>query len=207
MIVELVQILLLFVLPSLLIYKKIIPFKYRKQTLLIVSLTTIILMLYERRPLIENGIRIDNLISSIIPYIIFTILSVLVILAVAKILKRKPQAGFYKDKKYILTIAIGSILQELLFRGFLFPKLQYILGHYLLVIFVNAILFTWIHTVYKNTPITLFAIFIAGLAFAGIYAFYPNLFLIAIAHIILNQVAVRYNFYREEKIGYKRIAT
>ena len=199
MILEIIQIFLLFILPVLLVYYKIIPFKYRRQTLVTVSIITLILLIYERWSLKDLGIRLDNFIPSLIPYVIFTTLGIILLYIVAKVIKRKPIANFYSNKKYIIIIVLGSILQEFLYRGFLYPKLNAIFSSYVIIILVNAVLFTLMHTIYSNTPTTLITVFIAGLAFTGIYACYPNLILISISHIILTQITVRYNFYKEEK--------
>jgi len=203
MILEILQIFLLFILPVILVYVKIIPFKYRRQTLITVSLITLILIIYDRWSLKDLGIRFDNIIPGIVPYIIFTLLGILILYIVAKIIKRKPIKKFYSNKKYVVIIILGSILQEFLFRGFLFPELNAIFRIGILIILINAILFALMHTVYSNTRTTLIIIFLAGLGFAAIYRSYPNLILISISHIILNQTAVRYNFYREEKAKQK----
>jgi len=203
MILQILEIIILFILPVLLVYYKIIPFKHRRTTLLIATVAILAIIIYERWSLTKLGIRTDNLVSSIIPYAIFTFIGIVSIYSIAKILNRKPQSGFYKNKRYILIILAGSVLQELLFRGFLFPKLQEIFNNYLIIILFNAVLFMLMHIVYSNTPVTLVTIFIAGLAFAGMYTIYSNLILISIAHIILNHVVVLYNFYREENISKK----
>jgi len=202
MIIEIIQVFLLFILPVLLVYYKIIQFKYRKHTLVIVFVITSILILYEGWSFADLGIRLDNFVPSLIPYTIFTILGSIILIAIAKKIKKQPEPNFYSHKKFIyfILIGIGSILQEFLFRGFLFPKLNIIFSNYIAIVIVNAILFTLIHTVYSNTPTTLVTVFFAGLAFAAIYGSYPNLILISISHIILNQIALRYNFYREERI-------
>jgi len=159
---------------------------------------TLALIVYEGWTLSELGIRFDNVVPSIIPYTIFTILGVLALVAIAKIIKRTPQKNFYSNKKFIYSIIVISILQELLFRGFLFPKLNYIFSNYTIIILANVILFTFMHTIYSNTTATLATIFAGGIFFALVYGSYPNLILISLSHIILNHVAVRYGFYREE---------
>jgi len=198
MILEIIQITILFVIPVLLIYFKIIPFKYRKNTLITISIITVVLIIYERWSLNKLGIRLDNMSQCIIPYIIFTALCLVALISIAKLTKRKKRQKFYANKKLIISIMFGSILQEILFRGFLFPKLQSIFNNYIVIIVINAVLFTLIHIIYSNTKTTLITIAIGGIGFAWMYTFYPNLILIAISHIILNHVALLYNFYSEE---------
>jgi len=206
MILEILHIVILFILPVLLVYFKVIPFKYRKHTLVIVSILAILLILFEKWTLTKLGIRIDNITTTILPYTIFTILGVILLFTISKILKRKKQTDFFKKKHFIYGFLLVSILQELLFRGFLFPQLQEIFKDTYLVVLINAILFTLIHSIYSNTIITLAVIFVGGIFFAGMYSIYPNLILISISHAILNYIAVLYNFYYEEKTSIKIIS-
>jgi membrane protease YdiL (CAAX protease family) len=210
MILEILEIIALFILPVLLVYFKIIPFRHRMQTLYIVTAIIIAIVLIERWPLEKLGIRFDNIISSTIPYAIFTILGILAILAVSRILKKKPQMQFFKKRHFIYGFLLVSIAQEFLFRGFLFPKLGEIIGTNsgtiqfdIMLIITNAILFTLIHSIYSNDWTSLMMIFFGGICFASIYLVYPNLILITIAHAILNFLAVLYNFYHEEKTNIK----
>jgi membrane protease YdiL (CAAX protease family) len=199
MLLELIEIVLLFIIPVLLVYYRVIPFKHRKKILISISIATIIICILERLTLKQLGIRTDNILLYAIPYTIFTIVGILSLVVVTKIIKRRPQAKFYADKKFIITILLGSIVQEFLFRGFLSYKLSILFENQIILILINAILFTLIHIIYSNTKTTLMIIFVAGIFFAEIYLMYPNLILIAISHIILNHVALRYNFYREER--------
>lgn len=59
----------------------------------------------------------------------------------------------------------------------------------------NALIFTFAHVIYPNKKINLPLIFVAGMAFAVIYFYYPNLILIAISHIILNYAALLFGFF------------
>jgi membrane protease YdiL (CAAX protease family) len=206
MLIEIIQIVLIFILPVILMYFNIIPFKYRKHTLIVVSIITLIIVLLEKWSLQTLGLRLDNISPGIIPYTIFTIIGVIFLFTVSKILRRKKQTDFFKKKHFIYGFVLVSILQEFLFRGVLFVQLQRIVENPIIIILLNAILFTLIHSIYSNTSISLAIIFISGICFASIYFIYPNLILISISHAILNYVAVLYNFYYEEKTNIKIIS-
>ena len=205
MLIELLQIILLFIVPVLLIYYKIIPFKQRKNTLIIVSLIVIAIIILEKTTLKQLGINLSNPTQYLLPYLLFTVIVLVSLVTLSKILKRKPQPNFFSQSHFIYGFIIVSALQELLFRGFLFPKLQTIFSGDYTIILVNAILFTLIHSIYSNDTISIVIIFIGGIGFAAIYWIYPNLILITISHAILNFVAVLYNFYYEEKTTVKII--
>jgi membrane protease YdiL (CAAX protease family) len=203
MILEIIQILVLFVLPVLLVYYKTIPFKYRIHTLAIVTLSTFAVILIEGWTLIDLGIRIDTLGKYFLPYIIFTLTLAMFLIVLARLLKRRGQENFFRRKRFIYIAVISSISQELMFRGYLFAKLYEMTSNYYIIILINALLFAFIHVIYSNTPLTLFMIFIAGICFASMYWAYPNLILLIISHTILNYIAVHYGFFYE---GRKKIA-
>jgi len=207
MILEIIQIFLLFIVPILLIYYKVIPFKYRKHTLIAVSGITIAVILIEGWTLKQLGIRLDNIREYALPYAVITIIGIFFLLTMSKLLKRKPDRSITKRKHLLYGFVVVSALQELLFRGFLFPKLGSILIEPIVIILVNAIIFTFIHSIYSNDTISLVMIFISGICFAGMYWIYPNLILIIISHAILNYIAVLYNFYYEEKMNVKIIGS
>ena len=78
------------------------------------------------------------------------------------------------------------------------PKLELLMGIGFLAIAVNAIIFALLHIIYSNDYVSLLMIFAAGLGFAGMYLYYPNLILIALSHSVLNFIAVLFGFYSEE---------
>jgi membrane protease YdiL (CAAX protease family) len=86
-------------------------------------------------------------------------------------------------------------LQEIAYRGFLFPKLKELTNSWLVIIFVNTILFTILHAIYPMPGLMLPVAFISGLALAVMYRFYPNLILISLSHAILNFIAVLHGFF------------
>jgi len=151
----------------------------------------------------DLGIRADNIIESTMAYAIFTIAGILLILVISNVLKRKPQPDFFKNNHFIYVFILVSLAQEFMFRGFLFPKLETIFSQSIIIILINAILFTLMHSIYSDDWKSLAMIFLGGICFAGIYLVYPNLIMITISHAVLNFIAVLYNFYHEENTNIK----
>lgn len=199
MVLNIIEILFLFVLPVLLLYFKKINFKYRIYVLSFISIITFIIILLEKWDLKKIGVRLDNIKNSIFPYMIFTIMGVILLIFISKLLKNKPDKNFYKQKHFIFGFLILSILQEFLFRGFLIVKLSEIMNPSILIILVNALLFTFMHIIYFNKKSIIILLFLSGIVFAYLYLNYPNLIIISISHSILNYVAVMFGYFSEEK--------
>jgi membrane protease YdiL (CAAX protease family) len=161
----------------------------------IISLITIGIVIVEHWSLAKLGIRLDNIASSLLPYALFTIAGALGIFLIAKAIKRSITADWKKNSHFLGFFILISFAQELIFRGFLMPELEKIFSSAILIIGVNAFLFAFMHAIYPNRKLTLPFAFIAGLGFAAIYFYFPNLVLITIAHSILNFVAVLFSFF------------
>lgn len=181
-----------------LLYFKKINFKYRIHVLSLICLITIGIIVLEKWSLFALGIRIDNIKESLIPYIAFTTVGVLCLIMVAKLLKNKPEKAFYKQTHFIFGFVLVSILQEFLFRSFLIPKLSLITSSTIIIILINALLFTFMHIIYFNKKSILILLFVSGLIFAYLYLRFPNFILISISHSILNYFAVMFGFFSEE---------
>jgi membrane protease YdiL (CAAX protease family) len=87
------------------------------------------------------------------------------------------------------------LLQEIAYRGFLFPKLQELSQKWWVVIGANTVLFTFLHIIYPIPGIMLPVAFFSGLALSIMYRYYPNLILISLAHAVLNFIAVLHGFF------------
>lgn len=200
-IISIIQVLLVFVLPVYLLYKKIIPFKYRLHVLFSIFLVTILFIVLEGMSLYDLGIRFDNIDSHIFPYIAFTVLISVAIFYLSKyILKRTHFVHFWAEKKshFFMFIPL-SFLQEFIFRGYLIPKLFDIFTSSFMVVFINALLFMYIHVIYSNKKIDLLLVFIEGFLIAMIYVFYPNLIFATIAHATHNFIAIFFKFFIDER--------
>ncbi len=202
MLISILQVLLVFVLPVYLLYKKIIPFKYRLHVLFAIFLVVIVFIYLEGMTFYDLGIRFDNIDSHIFPYIAFTVLVSFAIYYLSKyVLKREYYIHYWHEKRFHIMIFIPlSFLQEFIFRGYLIPKLFDIFTSSIIVAFVNALLFMYIHVVYSNKNIDLILVFLEGFLLAMIYIFYPNLIFATIAHSMHNFIAIFFKFFIDERV-------
>jgi membrane protease YdiL (CAAX protease family) len=143
----------------------------------------------------EMGIRHDNLKKALPFYLVFTILGIVILLLIkdlAELPKITDKAFIIKTWVFFLPI---SFFQEFAFRSFLIPRLKSVFHNKYTIIFINAILFTFLHIIYPNMAVVLPLIFVSGLLFAWLYLKYPNLVLISISHSILNILAMLLGFF------------
>lgn len=189
------EILVLFLLPVLLVAFGAVSPKRTFAGLVIVSLAILALAILKGMGLDLLGIRADNLSSSLLPYILFTILGIATVALVAKILRRQRTKDWQYIPHFRFLFIPYSFLQQFAFHGFLFPQLVEVLPFSGWAILVNALLFSFIHIIYPSRAINLPFGFIAGLAFSIMYYYFPNLILISLAHCVLNFTAVLYGFF------------
>ena len=193
----LLQILIIFVLPIGLLCLNIIKKKYRLALLFLSSILVLGIVFIEKISAHSLGIRTDNLGSSILPYVIFTSLALATIFLLSFFLHKKPSANWKKNPHFLYLFIPISFLQEFLYRGFLFPKLSSVSTNFFWTILANTVLFALLHIIYKNRRINVPFAFVAGLSFALMYYFSPNLILISISHAILNFFAVLFGFFSD----------
>lgn len=192
---RLLKIAFVFVLPVTLFVAGVIPVRYRLHALILFSIVTIALVVQEKYALHELGIRTDNMRGAFVPYTLFTLLGVGLILIFAKILGRAPVANWQTDYHFTFLFLPISIIQEFLYRGYLMPTLKRLFSSTAIVILINALLFTLIHAIYPPLAIAIPLAFVAGLGFAVMYHRYPNLILISLSHSVLNFAAVLFGFF------------
>lgn len=194
------QIIYIFIIPISLVYFKVLSFKYRHFALVLISLGTALIMYIEKWTLVDVGLRFDNLGVSYLPYFIFTIVGLLFIITVLTF-EHKEASFSNENKHHLLYLFIPiSFLQEFLFRSFLVPKLMQVFNYAFVVIFVSALIFMYLHTIYSNNKLSLFITFIAGIGFTLMYLLFPNLILITISHAVLNFTVVLYGYFNKRRI-------
>jgi len=190
------QIFLLFVLPLLLLHFRIIKLKYIFPTIWTVFIIVIIIVVKKQIPLIDLGIRFDNILQAALPYALIIIFGGLLIYLLAKKLKKEPFKNWWRYYHFQFGFIILALFQEFTYRSFLMYELRLIDPSFIFVILVNALLFSLMHVIFIDSKIVVPATFIAGLVFASVYYFYPNLLLITICHAALNFIAAYYNFFK-----------
>lgn len=97
--------------------------------------------------------------------------------------------------KLIGVSMILSFVQEFLYRSYLFRLWNDISRHAWLIILVNVIVFTYMHTIFPNWEIVLPLTGIGGILFAVMYHNYPNFWLISLMHFVLNFAALYLGFF------------
>ncbi|MBS3071527.1 CPBP family intramembrane metalloprotease [Candidatus Pacearchaeota archaeon] len=194
MLKEVLIILILFILPFLLIYNKLIPKKYYLVALFTVLIFTLILVFVENVSPKDLGIRIDNFKQTYLPHLIFTFISLVVLLIFIKYNGSIPIKEWWLDRHFRYFFVIISFTQVFLFLGYFLPKLQVIFPSIWIAILVNGIMFASVHIFYKDFVAMFPLLILGGVGFAAIYAFYPNLILAGISHSILNFFIVLYGY-------------
>lgn len=197
---SIVQVILIFILPVLLIQLNIIPVNKRFLVLLLTTVIILAIVVQEKWSLTILGLENGNFYPSLMPYILFTFLGLISIIIAAKILNRAVVQNWWKQPHFLYLFIIVSLVQEFAYRGFLIPKLQLIFNSAGFVIIINTLLFTYLHIIFPNKKVNLPLIFMGGIGFSTMYLYYPNLLLISLSHMILNFFAVLYGFFSFRKV-------
>ena len=190
------QIFVIFILPVLLIYFKILPANWRMVLLAISSLFIYGIIRHEKWAYEDMGVRHDNFKKALPFYIIFTIVGLMAIFIIYH--KANLPKEIYSNMFYIKTFIFflpSSFFQEFAFRSFLIPRLKLLFNNEFIVVFINAILFAFMHIIYLGLGIVMPLVFIAGIFFAWLYIKYPNLILVSLAHSALNVTTVLLGFF------------
>jgi membrane protease YdiL (CAAX protease family) len=198
-IVNIIEIIILFLLPVLLIYARVIPFKYRYWVLGAVLLLMVLVLRVEKWTLHDLGLRTDNFWQSLVPYFLFTGLGVTVIVVAAKLLGKK---FFIKNlwhpfPYHLISVVPTCFIQELGYRAILLPKLGMIFASLAAVIIVGSLLFSLLHLPYSELNYLLPITFLGGVGFALMYIIYPNLILIFLSHLTLNFTMLLFSFFSQ----------
>lgn len=189
------QITALFALPVFFLLAGMIPLQARFLVLAGVAATAIAVIVKERWTFHQLGLRLDNLRSGLVPYLVFTLIGTGIIILVARLLRLPQIPAWWTLPHFQFWFLPISILQEFLFRGFLIPKLRIVFRSPTAVVLVNAALFAFMHSIFPQPLLLLPFAFITGIAFAWMYLRFPNLILISIVHAILNVVGVSRCFF------------
>jgi membrane protease YdiL (CAAX protease family) len=134
----------------------------------------------------EFGLRTDTIKKSLFPYAILLIVLCFGILA-ATLIFNGPLMNAYNILYPLFWLSIPlSILQEIIFRGYGMHKLKTIFKDPATVIILNSVFFALFHLLVPERLIIAPLSFFVGLAFATVYYYYPNLFLVSLVHVIVN---------------------
>ncbi len=189
-----IQILYLYIIPTLLLYFKIIPEDFRVIILFIVAILLFGIIKHAKWTYVDMGISRDFM-KDIIPHTIFTASGVLFLIWLASLVPHDPFLGWWKNLKFLLLFIPISIIQEIIFRGILMNMLIQVFRSPIFIIILNAGVFALMHVIYLNFKFVLPMTFIAGIGFAWMYYRYKNLILISVSHTVLNFVAMILGFF------------
>lgn len=189
------RIFMLFVIPVILISIGVVPDGGRFVVLAGVFLATLWIVVHEHWSYKTLGIRADNITHSVFPYTLFTIVMVVLLIGLAFILGKSPDAQWYLNPHLIFLFIPISLVQEFLYRSFLMQELTLLHLRSFYLIIINTLLFAFLHIIYASPLIIIPITFFAGLGFAWMFRRYPNFYLIGTSHAVLNFVAVLYNFF------------
>lgn len=189
-----IQILYLYVIPTLLLYFNVVPESFRIVILFGVAILLLGIIRHNRWSYSDMGIT-HNFMKDIVPYTVFTVGGVLFLVWLSQVVPHSPFLGWWKNLKFLLLFIPLSIVQEVVFRGVLMNMLSRAFSSPIFIIVLNASVFALIHVIYLNSTFVLPMTFIAGIGFAWMYFKYKNLILISISHTILNFVAMILGFF------------
>jgi membrane protease YdiL (CAAX protease family) len=89
----------------------------------------------------------------------------------------------------LFTTLSAAIIEELLFRGYLMPRLQILLKKTYLAVIISSLLFGLVHYSYGNFSAIINALII-GLIFAYHYQKYRNIKVLIICHFLIDFISI-----------------
>lgn len=196
------QIFIVFVIPIILINTGIIPIQYRVWTMGILVSILLFILIKEKWTWQMLGLNTNTFRKYALPYIIFTTIGVVGVVVFGERTGQEEIARWWTYNHFIYGFFLVSLLQEIAYRAYLIPALGKLISNPLKIIVVNALLFTFLHTIFPNPILGLPLAFIGGIGFSFMYLRFPNLPLVVLSHAVLNFVIVLYGFFVVPGITY-----
>lgn len=196
------HILLVFIIPIVLLNTGYIPIQYRVILLVVLVSTLFILLIKEKWTFVMLGFQKNTSRPEILAYIFFTLAGILIISQLGEKIGREEIAQWWHYPHFLYMFFVVSVFQEIAYRGYLMPALGKIFTAPDRIVLTNALLFTFLHTIFPPYIINLPLAFIGGIGFGLLYMKYPNLWLMIISHAILNFVAVLFGFFMIPGVTY-----
>lgn len=189
------QTLFFFVLPTVLLYFRIIPIEGRIPVLLIFSLLIYGVIKKEGWTAKDLGLSTKTIRPALPAYTLATLLALVGVILFANALGMPPTEHWWVRPHFLFLFLVVSFFQEFAFRSFLMPVLSRVFPDSLTIVLVNALLFAGMHAIYPFPEVGLPFAFAGGLFFALLYKRYPNLILVTLSHAVINFAAVWYGFF------------
>ena len=144
----------------------------------------------------DLGIRTDNLRVALLPWTLLTLIYGCSLLVLLNSYAGAPLLKLWHDLySSIFILFILATAQELFFRGYLMHVLRSAYTSSAKVILIDVLLFAAMHAVFPHPEIVVSEALVAGLGFATVYYYYPNVILASVAHIILTWVIIPFCFF------------
>ena len=175
---------IILILPVLLIYFDIVPFKYRSLVLYSTVLAVILGVVTEKMSLNEIGIRTDNLKQTFLPYFLFNIIALIIVIWHARNTGKIPLENWWKIPYFQFIFIPTSIVQEFIYRSFFQTQYQKILNP-VITILVIAVLYSFMHILWNSAEFLVMTL-IGGIVWGILWYKYPNLIWMSASHSILN---------------------
>lgn len=188
------QIALIYVIPIVLFYYRILPEGLRMIALGVMCLFIYGIMRREHLDHSHIGLAVP-IKKHFKPYLLWTLTAALFIIGYSLVFDFTPSATWWINPHFWFPFLLVSFFQEFAYRGFLPILLKRITRSPLIEIFLNAFLFTLLHVLFPHLFIALPLAFLGGLFFSTLYHFYPDLVLVSVSHAILNFIAVMFGFF------------
>ena len=149
-----VQILYLFLIPIMLLYYKVIPSSGRVIVLVLVAILIYGIARFEKWNKKDFGIA-ENWKEHFLPYFIFTIAGLALLLAVEELDIGKPMLDWWTNLRFLILFIPLSVLQEVIFRSVLMNMLRRVFTKKWFIIVLNASIFSIMHIIYLHAFFTL----------------------------------------------------
>ena len=189
------QIFFIFILPIALLVFGIVPIAWRMLVLCAAMLFMYGVIQKEKISDETMGLKNKTFRKSLIPYLLFTLVGAFIFIKLSHELAIDPRIIWWRHAHFLFLFIPVSLLQEIAYRGFLFPKLKQLTHKWWVIIAANTIIFTVLHVIYPTPGLMLPVAFFSGLGLSIMYRYYPNLLLISFAHAVLNFIAVLHGFF------------
>ena len=139
----------------------------------------------------DLGIRMDNLKSSLGPYCALTLILLIGLFITQNIVGRPRLVLWHQLYSSLLFLIILASAQELFCRGYLMHVLKSVYKDAAVVVILDALFFATAHVIFfTHWQILIPEAFLAGIAFATVYYYYPNVILASLVHSILNLAVI-----------------
>jgi hypothetical protein len=177
-------------LPAILVWKRVIPFRFRLHTLTVLTVFGVAYAVVRKFSWHDLGFRRDTLKKSLVwnlglSLIFLVILTIMYALGLTGE-STAPSWSLY----FVFYVFISNPSQEFAYRSLLFAEMEDVgIKRPLWRILISAITFSFLHIIFNrilNLVLTLFL----GIVWGTIYEKYPNFWGVALSHAVLGALSI-----------------